>query len=37
MNNTQNKIPFILYSPDGWDKCIGIVKIRNKDKENNNE
>lgn len=37
MNNIQNKIPFVLYSLSGYDKCIGIVKIRNKDKENNNE
>lgn len=29
MNNIQSKIPFVLYSPDGWDKCIGIVNEYN--------
>ena len=29
MNNTQNKIPFILYSLTGYDKCIRIVNEYN--------
>lgn len=29
MDNTQSKIPFVLYSLSGYDKCIGIVNEYN--------
>lgn len=29
MDNIQNKIPFVLYSLSGYDKCIGIVNEYN--------